>query len=97
MKQVVYYLLVGTRGGEMRARIVMALKKTPQNAHKLAQSLSCDYKTILHHVRLLLKHRVIEKKGSYGAVYFLTDAMDNLYSEFSSIWEQLGNKPEISS
>ncbi len=90
MKNVLYYLLLGTRGGESRSKILLRLKDKPSNAHILSKELNYDYKTIKHHLRVLIKHKIIEKKGTYGGVYFLSRFLDENFSEFDEIWKQLG-------
>lgn len=82
MKHVLYYLIVGSRGGETRARIIEALIKNPCNAHKLSERLKLDYKTIQHHLNLLEKHRVLVKAGKYGAVYFLNENIKEFWKKF---------------
>ncbi len=94
MKNLVWYLLVGTRGGETRARILVTLKKRPMNAHQLAQALRLDYKTVQHHLRVLQDNNILTtiNKGRYGAAYFLSQEMESLWNDFLSIWEQVGKK-----
>ena len=78
MERLIWFLLAGTRGGPNRARILAALRDRPRNANQLAQSLSPNYRTVLHHVDLLAEHGLITTpaKDAYGAVYFLTSAME---------------------
>jgi hypothetical protein len=40
---VLWYLLVGTRGGVNRARIIRTIADRPRNANKLADHLDLDY------------------------------------------------------
>lgn len=47
------------------------------NANQLATELELDYKTVRHHLDLLVENGVIESVGDgYGDVYFLTDRME---------------------
>jgi DNA-binding transcriptional ArsR family regulator len=94
MKQLLYYLIQGTRGGEMRGRIIEFLKKSPSNANKITESLKIDYKTTRHHLEILEKHRIIHaiNKGNYGAVYFLTQEFEKEWKDFEEIWKQFGKK-----
>ncbi len=94
MKNLIWYLFVGTRGGETRALIATALKKRPMNANQLATRLKLDYKTIQHHLRILADNNILTaiNKGRYGAVYFISDDMEKLWKEFSEIWKKFGNK-----
>jgi predicted transcriptional regulator len=87
----VWYLLAGTRGGESRARILLALRARPYNAHQLARLLDLDYKTITHHLRTLLKNELVVRlsPGSYGAAYSLSEFMDANFEHFGEIWDRL--------
>ncbi len=94
MKNLVWYLFAGTRGGETRILIVTSLKKKPSNAHQLAKTLNRDYKTVQHHLRILLDNQIITaiNKGKYGAVYFISDTMERMWNDFRSIWNRFGKK-----
>ncbi len=94
MKNLVWYLLAGTRGGETRALILVTLKKRPMNAHQLAKGLKLDYKTIQHHVRILVENNILTtiNKGKYAAAYFISPEMEGLWKDFREIWERIGKK-----
>ena len=88
MKQLLWYLLAGTRGGETRCMIIAHLVKKPSNANQLTTALKLDYKTIRHHLDVLEKNRIIMpiNKGGYGAVFFLTPEFEAVKGVFESIW-----------
>ena len=90
MKQLLWYLIAGTRGGQTRGQIISALLQRPMNANRLAEALSLDYKTIQHHLSVLLQNGVLTvvNKGNYGAVYFVSELMDKKL--FGEIWERFG-------
>ena len=92
MKNILLYLISGTRGGETRGRIIALLKETPMNAHRIANFLGLDYKTVTHHLRVLEKNGLVEilKKGNYGAMYFLSHELEMNYDEFKTIWKKFG-------
>lgn len=94
MKNLLWYLVAGTKGGETRGRIIDLLKKKPSNANKIAEILKLDYKTVRHHLEVLEKNNIITavNKGSYGAVYFLSDDMELSYKLFGEIWAKFGKK-----
>ena len=91
MKQIIYYLIAGTRGGETRAEIINSIKNKPMNANMLSRKLKYDYKTIQHHLNILVSNKVLEKRGKYGGVYFITDMMEKNMEEFDKIWKRFGN------
>ena len=94
MKNLLWYLIAGTKGGETRGKIIDLLKKKPSNANKIAEILKFDYKTVRHHLDVLEKNNIIiaVNKGKYGAVYFLSELMESNIQLFGEIWEQFGKK-----
>ena len=94
MKNLLWYLIAGTKGGESRGRIIELLRKKPANANEIAEILHLDYKTIRHHLEVLEKNNIIIpiNKGNYGAVYFLSELMKENFKVFGEIWAQFGKK-----
>jgi len=93
MKRVLWWLIAGTKGGVNRARMINALKGRPYNANQLSAVLELDYKTIRHHLKVLSENNVVTSTGSgYGAMYFLSQTMEENYALFEEIWEKIGNK-----
>ncbi|MBI2649696.1 winged helix-turn-helix transcriptional regulator [Candidatus Woesearchaeota archaeon] len=94
MKNLLWYLVAGTKGGETRGKIIDLLKHKPSNANKIAEILKLDYKTVRHHLEVLEKNNIITSinKGKYGAVYFLSEDIKANYNLFGEIWEQFGKK-----
>ena len=90
VKQILWWLIAGSKGGINRARIIMALYKRPYNANQLTQMFSLDYKTIRHHLDVLRKHQIIRITGDgYGAMYYLSEPMNARYEDFVEIWKQI--------
>jgi len=89
--QLVWYLLAGTRGGKNRAKILLALRTRPYNAHQLSIVLNLDYKTVRHHLKILLENNLITKigRGDYGAAYGLSEYMTSNFNKFKEIWERM--------
>ena len=94
MKNLLWYLIAGTKGGGTRGRMIEFIRKNPSNANKIAEMLKLDYKTVRHHIDVLEKNNVIiaVNKGSYGAVYFLSESMQANIKTFDEIWAQFGKK-----
>jgi predicted transcriptional regulator len=95
MKRVLWYLIAGSRGGANRARIIKALYDRPYNVNQLSEELDLDYKTIKHHIKVLEDHNIIinstgEKK--YGAMYFLSNRMEEKYPLFQEILSKMQKK-----
>jgi DNA-binding transcriptional ArsR family regulator len=93
MKYLLGWLIVGTRGGPTRAKIIKALNQAPQNANQLANLLRMDYRTIRHHLKVLQKNRIITSAGEgYGTTYFLSPAMEENYALFEEIVNKIWKK-----
>lgn len=94
MKRLLWWLLAGSRGGENRGRILLALRELPRNAHQLSEGLGLDYKTVRHHLKVLQENGVVAASGpdQYGAVYLLTPAMEAAMPVFDEIWARIGAK-----
>ena len=86
-KRVLWYLIGSTKGGVNRAKILEIINSRPANANQIATELKLDYKTILHHLKVLSENGLIitDNKDSYGATYFLTPLMEKNYPSFESI------------
>lgn len=56
-----------------------------------------DYKTIRHHLDVLLKNGVITMEGDkYGAMYFISKALEANLNEFNQIWEKIDKQSKSS-
>ena len=89
MKKFLWGLIVGNKGGINRARIIDELKNRPYNINQLAEKLGLDYKTIQYHIEVLEKNEVVISTGKkYGALYFLSDKMEENYDSFLKICEE---------
>lgn len=88
MRKVLWWLIGGARGGRNRFRIIKTLEREPMNANQLATTLDLDYKTIRHHLDLLVENDVVEAVGDgYGDTYFLTERMESNLDVLESIAE----------
>jgi predicted transcriptional regulator len=97
LRQLLVYLFAGSRGAEMRLRIVLALSERPANTNQLAKDLGVDYKAIEYQLGVLLKNRLLQtpNKDDYGALYFLAPVMEKNMDYVKEIWNRYG-KSKIS-
>ena len=92
-KRLLWWLLAGSRGGVNRARIIYTLHDMPSNANQLAEQLDLDYKTVRHHLDVLVKNEAIVPQGEgYGTVYFVSDDIEANFEDFRQIWVKIGKK-----
>jgi len=90
MKKVLWWLILGTRGGLNRAKIIKKLNERPYNANQLSEELNVNYRTIRHHIKILENSDVVKSAGEkYGKIYFLSDSMEKNYADFEIIWKQV--------
>lgn len=91
MRKLIWWVFAGTVGGPNRARIVRALKGKPYNANQLAGKLDLNYKTVRHHLKILIENDMITSTGKnkYGELYFLSTKMEENYDIFRDIWKEL--------
>lgn len=72
-QKLLCYLIQGTRGGKTRALILKHLTDRSFNAHQLAKVINMDYKTIRHHLNVLMKNGIIGKRNDgYSDLYFIS-------------------------
>ena len=61
--------------------------------NQLTTLLEVDYRTVRHHIEVLLKNGIITSMGErYGMMYFLTLEMEENYAVFVEIWNRFGKK-----
>jgi DNA-binding transcriptional ArsR family regulator len=90
-KRVLWYLIGSTKGGANRAKILKALSERAANPNQLSTVLKLDYKTVLHHLKVLSENGLVitDDKDKYAAAYFLTPLMENNYESFRAILEKI--------
>ena len=93
-RSLMWYLLVGTRGGPNRQRILEQLRGSPANAHRLAATLELDYRTVRHHLGLLEQNGVITRSvpGAYAPPYELSPY---LAEHFDTVWATVLPSPSL--
>ncbi len=70
-----WWIVVGSKGGEMRAKMLDLLCERPMNANQLAEALKVNYRTVTHHLDVLSKNGLIKAEGpKYGQMYFPSES-----------------------
>ncbi|MCX9010171.1 MAG: PAS domain S-box protein [Candidatus Methanoperedens sp.] len=91
-KKLLCYLIEGTRGGKTRALILKHLADRSFNAHQLAKAMDMDYKTIRHHLGVLIKNGIITKGSEgYTDLYFLSKNIESNLNELNGELKQNKN------
>ena len=92
-RQLLLWLIVGSRGGVNRGKIIEAIKKEPLNANQLRILLEVDYRTVRHHIDVLQKNHLITSMGEhYGKVYFVSQELEQNFEDFEEIWNGIVKK-----
>jgi DNA-binding transcriptional ArsR family regulator len=90
MEAALWYVLTGTRGGQNRVRILQTVDDRPQNANQLAETLDLDYKTVRHHLDVLLENDIVQRSGDdYGAVYLPSERVKIHWETVETIIEEV--------
>ena len=91
LRRTLWFLLGGKRGGENRIRIISFVREKPSNMNQLATELHLQYRTIQHHVRILVSNSLLVASGEkYGAIYALSPWLENHIETFERILDKLG-------
>jgi DNA-binding transcriptional ArsR family regulator len=91
MRQVLWWLVGGSRGGRNRLRILRALDDRPRNTNQLSNHLDLNYKTVQHHLEILAENGVVTTQGDgYGTLYFLSDRMEQNLDILDEVAERAG-------
>jgi predicted transcriptional regulator len=91
VERALYWIIVGTMGGNNRARIIKELLIKPQNTNQLSKKLNLDFKTIQHHLKVLEKNKFVIYKGGGGfaKIYFLSQMLEENIESFNKIIKEI--------
>lgn len=89
MRQLLWWIIGGSRGGRNRLRIVRSLEERPKNTNQLSESLNLNYRTVQHHLEVLEENNIVTTEGdNYGKMYFLSDRMQRNLDILEEVAEQ---------
>jgi len=80
------YLILGSRGGANRVKILKLLRDRPYNINQLATILGLNYRTVQHHIDVLEDHDIVRKfknDSNYGELY----SLDIKEGQKNLLWE----------
>mgnify|MGYP000129709250 CR=1 FL=1 len=79
-----------THPQDLAAAPLRALEERPRNANQIAEDLDLDYKTVKHHLDVLMDNDVITNSGDdYGAVYLPTERAHHHWETIEEIIEEV--------
>lgn len=85
-----WYFLAATRGGAMRARLMKRLIERPYNPNQLSVLLQVDYKTVRHHLEVLVKNNWLTRSSDkYGELFFCAFSEEQK-KVFDGVLEKIG-------
>ncbi len=91
LKRNLSFLILGQKGGRNRMEIITLLRDRPYNINQLADRLRLNYRTVKHHIDILLKYQLISssKTGGYGDVFFLSPDLEGNLHLYDGIIQKL--------
>ncbi len=91
IKYLLYWLIVGTRGGPTRLKIIDALNQSSLNANQLAAVLKISYKTTKGHLEILEKNKIVIGSVDSGGIttYILSQTMQDNYAVFEKLLKKV--------
>lgn len=89
-KRLFWYIFAGMRGGPTRIKIVDLILKRPFNMNQIGKELGLDYKTVQHHIKILMEHRIINSEDKkYGTMFFPSVFLEQYLNIFKEIRDKL--------
>ena len=83
-------LLIGREGGRTTVKIIDEILKIPKNANQLSKMLDLNYKTIIHHTKIMQEHEFITRNKFNKTYYFHpTDKLIKDLDEYYFIKKEL--------
>ncbi len=91
VERALYWIIVGTMGGNNRAKIIKELLVKPQNTNQLSKKLKLDFKTVQHHLKVLEKNKLVIFKGGGGfaKIYFASQMLEENLDSFNKILQEI--------
>ncbi|HYU06019.1 MAG TPA: winged helix-turn-helix domain-containing protein [Thermoplasmata archaeon] len=92
--ELLRFLILGTRGGQNRARILALLLDRPRHANELARELDVNYGTVTRHLRCLMEAGLVLPltPGRYAQAY----AVAPVLRKHVAVFEELQSALQVS-
>ncbi|MGC8645754.1 MAG: winged helix-turn-helix domain-containing protein [Thermoplasmata archaeon] len=93
MRMLFNYLFVYSRGAPLRSRIVLMLRERPMNKNELSTRLRVNYRTVEHHLSVLIKNNVVEGDfRRYNSLFYLKDGVRMLVEDALDALRRIGGE-----
>ena len=93
IRRLLWWLLLSTRGGPTRIKLLRVVLAKPLNANQLAKELDVDYTTVRHHLDILVKNGLLEAVGEkYGVIFYLSKSLTQNSELVREILDESGKK-----
>lgn len=91
LKRNLSFLLLGQKGGKNRMEIIDLLWDRPYNINQISEKLQLNYRTVKHHINILLKYQLVSssKTGGYGDVFFLSPDLEGNQEIYNSVIQKM--------
>ncbi len=76
LKKSLFWLLIASRGGDTRIKILGLLLNNPTNRNELSKSLSLNYRTVTHHLSVLSENNLIREDQRYGGLVYVNSMLE---------------------
>lgn len=86
LKRTLFWLIIASRGGDMRAKIIKILLENPMNKNELSKKLNVNYRTITHHLSILKENNLIIEDKRYGGLIYMRDGITEDVRKFMDIY-----------
>jgi len=76
LKRSLFWLLIASRGGDTRIKILSLILNDPMNKNELSKSLGLNYRTVTHHLNVLIKNNIIREDQKYGGLIYVNELLE---------------------
>ena len=76
LKRSLFWLLIASRGGDTRIKILSLILDSPMNKNELSKSLGLNYRTVTHHLNVLIENNLIREDQKYGGLVYVNEVLE---------------------
>jgi predicted transcriptional regulator len=74
IRRLFYWLFFASKGGKTRFRIVKELLNSPMNKNELSKHLTLNYRTVEHHIKMLVENNIVEgDERKYDSIFYIKE------------------------